>query len=177
MFLISRCRISTGERVHAHPSCVDQRMTENSRTIDAMFIADMIIDHEIDPTDRDVVRAFLRENKQKLGEFVGWRCPTVGEIVTQARKSRERRRRETVFETIAERVQPGVTEPGEAFIADIVSELRAYAPPIDGEDACHYAARLLVAQVAWGKFEAEMEAAVNAIDANADARDDMQAEG
>jgi hypothetical protein len=142
---------------HIHPACLTQARKVHARLerdLEPSRIAGEIFDADIDSTQHHEVEKFLRERNRKAGKHL------VANIVEAARSQRQWNYREILFETIEGYIPPGVTEVSEETLAEIIGELLAFSPPLESESAPHFAARMLVHQVAWRKDQEEYAAAV-----------------
>ena len=108
----------------------------------------------VDVTDPYAVERFLREHNREAGKKL------VLDIVDIARTHSEWCDREILFEMLDENVPPGALEACEETLDHIAEFAVAFVPPACGESAPHYAARMLVHQLAWRRGEDEHAAIV-----------------
>jgi hypothetical protein len=156
---------SIKKTAYAHPRCIERHnkdVEKNRRALDVSMAASVVRDHDIDVSDSWAVESFLRKQNPKISKRF------VAEVVAAARKRRDRDNMEALFETIEENVAAWPAEVSEDFIAEVTVSLTDIIYRLADDDwrsdgaietkATRYAALLLIKQVAWRKYEAEIKA-------------------
>lgn len=151
---------AAGRNSYAHRRCIDEHnkiATKKLRAVDAAMIATMISDYDLDATDPYVVAEFLR--RKKPAPSLTGRLPTADEIAAAACENREHGQKKSLFKRLEEEVERAKAEVSETFITEIAEDLKELMRK--NEDACHFTARMLSAQVTWRKTEEALDASFN----------------
>ena len=175
---LSRIRTQQGDVIYAHGRCINQHnktAEKQRRTWDAATVANYVSDHDLDATSNYVVAKFLRERGSELRELLepGRRFDErfIDEVTDIAFETRKRNAMTWVFEQVEKGVAAWPAEPTEEFLAGIIADLGPVMYQLTSDasnwqssdvietEAVRCAALLLIKQVAWRKYETELDAA------------------